>query len=89
MKWAILSDVHANLEALEAVVEDLRREDAERVAFLGDIVGYGANPTECLAALRDLTEIVVAGNHDFGAIGQTDIGGFNAVMKVSPHYATT
>ncbi len=83
MKWAILSDVHANLEALEAVVEDLKREDAERVAFLGDIVGYGANPSECLAALRDLTETVVAGNHDFGAIGQTDVSGFNAAARAA------
>jgi predicted phosphodiesterase len=83
MKWAILSDVHANLEAFQAVVKDLRREDAEQIAFLGDIVGYGANPVECLAALNDLTEIVVAGNHDFGAIGQTDVRGFNAAARAA------
>jgi diadenosine tetraphosphatase ApaH/serine/threonine PP2A family protein phosphatase len=83
MKWAILSDVHGNLEALEAVVEDVKREEAERVAFLGDIVGYGADPSECLAALHVLTEIVVAGNHDFGAVGQTDVRGFNEAAQVA------
>jgi diadenosine tetraphosphatase ApaH/serine/threonine PP2A family protein phosphatase len=86
MKWAILSDVHANLEALAAVVEDLKREEIERVAFLGDIVGYGANPSECVTALNDLTEVVVAGNHDFGAVGQTDVSAFNEVAKAAIHW---
>ena len=77
MKWAILSDVHGNLDALEPVVLDLRREGAEQVAFLGDAVGYGAEPNECLAWIRQLTRWAVAGNHDWGAVGLTDIEGFN------------
>ena len=77
MKWAILSDVHGNLEAFRAVAQDLRNQGAERVAFLGDVVGYGADPNECQALLRELTEWVVAGNHDYAAVGLTDIESFN------------
>ena len=77
MKWAILSDVHGNLEAFQAVLKDLDTEKPEKIAFLGDAVGYGADPNECLAILRDLTDWVVAGNHDYGAVGLTDIEVFN------------
>ncbi len=77
MKWAILSDVHGNLEAFRAVIQDLRNQGAEGVAFVGDVVGYGANPNECQALLRELTDWVVAGNHDYGAVGLTDIEAFN------------
>jgi diadenosine tetraphosphatase ApaH/serine/threonine PP2A family protein phosphatase len=81
MKWAILSDVHGNLEAFQAVVKDLRMEKPEKIAFLGDVVGYGAEPNECLAILRDLTDWVVAGNHDYGAVGLTDIEVFNPAAR--------
>ncbi len=83
MKWAILSDVHGNLEAFQSVIQDLRNKGAEQVAFLGDVVGYGANPNECLALLRELTEWVVAGNHDYGAVGLTDIDTFNAAAHTA------
>jgi len=83
MKWAILSDVHGNLEAFRAVIQDLRDQGAEQVAFLGDVVGYGANPNECLALLRELTEWVVAGNHDCGAVGLTDIDTFNSAAHTA------
>lgn len=81
MKWAILSDVHGNLEAFQAVIEDLRAERAEKVAFLGDVVGYGADPNECLSLLRDLTDWVIAGNHDYGAVGLTNIDIFNPMAR--------
>ena len=81
MKWAILSDVHGNLEAFQAVVKDLHTEKPEKIAFLGDAVGYGADPNECLANLRGLTDCAVAGNHDYGAVGLTDIEVFNAAAR--------
>ena len=77
MKWAVLSDVHGNLEALRAVITDLREEKADRVAFLGDGVGYGADPNDCLSLLEGLTDWAVAGNHDYGSVGLTDIDAFN------------
>jgi predicted phosphodiesterase len=81
MRWAILSDVHGNLEAFQAVIEDLREEKAERVAFLGDMVGYGADPNDCLALLQGLTDWAVAGNHDYGSVGLTDIDAFNPTAR--------
>lgn len=83
MKWAILSDVHGNLEAFRSVIADLRAEGAERIAFLGDAVGYGADPEECLHLLEELTEIIVAGNHDYGAVGLTDVSYFNPLAKAA------
>jgi diadenosine tetraphosphatase ApaH/serine/threonine PP2A family protein phosphatase len=83
MKWAVLSDVHGNLEALRAVIADLHAEGAERIAFLGDAVGYGASPEECLHLLAELAEIIVAGNHDYGAVGLTDVSYFNPAAKAA------
>jgi predicted phosphodiesterase len=81
MKWAILSDVHGNLEAFQAVIEDLREEKMDRVAYLGDVVGYGADPNDCLALLQGLTDWVVSGNHDYGSVGLTDIDAFNPTAR--------
>ncbi|HSR10687.1 MAG TPA: metallophosphoesterase family protein [Thermodesulfobacteriota bacterium] len=77
MKWAILSDVHGNLEAFEAVLADLAPQKPGKVICLGDIVGYGADPNECIAALTNLTDLTAAGNHDYGAVGMTSIENFN------------
>ncbi len=66
--WAILSDIHGNLEALEAVLEDVGRNRPERILCLGDIVGYGPNPIECLDLVMKKAELSVLGNHDQGAL---------------------
>jgi predicted phosphodiesterase len=68
MKYAIISDLHANLEALEAVVADARLR-VDTFVCLGDIVGYNANPNECLGMVRDVCQVVIAGNHDQAACG--------------------
>ena len=68
MKVAFISDVHGNLEALEAVLADVQRKGAERIFCLGDIVGYGPNPHECLALVRENCGIVVRGNHEDGLL---------------------
>lgn len=67
MEVALLSDVHANLEALTAVVEELERRQIGRLLFLGDAVGYGADPEPCLEILEKLAGRFVAGNHDRAA----------------------
>jgi hypothetical protein len=65
MKHAILSDIHANLEALEVVLEKCRERNVEQYICLGDIVGYNANPAECIQIIRDdLACPTVRGNHD-------------------------
>jgi diadenosine tetraphosphatase ApaH/serine/threonine PP2A family protein phosphatase len=77
MKVALLSDIHGNLEAFQAVSESLAALRADEIIFLGDIVGYGANPNECITMLRNLTECCIAGNHDFAAVNKTDVKYFN------------
>ena len=81
MKWAILSDIHANLEGLCAVIEDLHAAEAERIVCLGDIVGYGADANPCLGLLRGETEELVAGNHDCAAAGLTDLDSFQSPAR--------
>jgi predicted phosphodiesterase len=64
MRIAIFGDIHANLEALEAVLKDAAEQQADEYACLGDVVGYNANPRECLARVRQMNCPVVKGNHD-------------------------
>ena len=75
MKRAIISDIHGNLEAFHAVLEDIDRERVDAIVCLGDVVGYGPNPCECVRLVRDRCGLVILGNHDQGALFDPD--GFN------------
>lgn len=75
MKRAIISDIHGNLEALQAVLADARSQGVEETFCLGDIIGYGPNPCECLDLVIDTTRVCLLGNHDQGAL--FDPEGFN------------
>jgi predicted phosphodiesterase len=75
MRYLVISDIHSNVPALEAVLRDAPRYDA--VICLGDIVGYGPDPSACVDRLYELEPICLAGNHDWGAIGQADLTIFN------------
>ena len=78
MRYAIIADVHANLAAFTAVLEDIEhRGGVEEVWCLGDIVGYGPDPHQCIELLQEYKHICVAGNHDWGAIGKANIADFN------------
>jgi len=78
MRYAILADIHGNLAAFKAVLQDIEeRGGAEELWCLGDIVGYGPDPSECIALLRQYNHLCVAGNHDWAAIGKMDISDFN------------
>ncbi|GAB4538235.1 MAG: metallophosphoesterase family protein [Thermodesulfovibrionia bacterium] len=81
MPFAIISDVHGNLEALDAVLKDIRTYHKGDILFLGDSVGYGPEPGECIKTLRDETRVMLAGNHDWAVIGRTDIGYFNPYAR--------
>jgi len=85
MKIAILSDIHANLEALQAALADIAGHGADRIVCLGDIVGYNTNPAECIALLREVGAQCIAGNHDRAVTRQTPTDDFNsfAVRAVS------
>ena len=64
MKYAILSDVHSNLEALETAFQEIENRKVDQIICLGDVVGYGANPSECLKKITEEAEEIVMGNHD-------------------------
>ena len=77
MPWAIVSDIHSNLEALEGVLADLERHGPEALVCLGDFVGYGASPNECIERLRPKLSAAVVGNHDLAACGRIRLGSFS------------
>ena len=81
MRFAIFSDVHANLEALEAVIANAREHHCTHFICLGDIVGYNANPRECLDIVRDLDCPTVKGNHDEQASQPAASGDFNEMAE--------
>ncbi len=81
MKYGLFSDIHGNLEALRAVLDALKGEGVDKYICLGDIVGYGANPRECLKLIKDLNPLAIAGNHDYAVVNLTDLSYFNSNAK--------
>ncbi len=77
MRAAVISDIHANLPALEAVLADVDGSGADEIWCLGDLVGYGASPRECLDLLLDRCAVCLRGNHDLAALGEIDIEAFS------------
>ena len=77
MKYAIISDIHANWEALQAALQDAKEQKCTHYCCLGDVVGYNANPKECLDLVRDMKMPCVKGNHDEYASQDDDLEGFN------------
>lgn len=83
MRFAILSDLHANLEATEAVLADARESECTHFVCLGDVVGYNANPRECLEIVQKLECPVVKGNHDEQASLEESSRDFNALAEMA------
>ncbi len=81
MKYALISDVHANLEALEAVMSEIESMKIEHILCLGDAIGYGANPEECAQIIREKCDICLMGNHEAAVIGNLDISYFTQYAK--------
>ena len=81
MRYAVLSDIHSNLVALEAVLADLADASIDRYLCLGDIVGYGARPNQCCDVMRELGAICVRGNHDEAAVDTSKAEWFTAPAR--------
>ena len=77
MKYAVIADIHANLEALEVVLEDAQAQKVTHYCCVGDVVGYNANPKECLNLIRDMAMPCVKGNHDEYCSTDESLEGFN------------
>ena len=83
MRHAFVADIHANLEAFQAVLADINLQKIDRIYCLGDIVGYGADPSRCLALVRELSRHTVAGNHDYAAAGKIPCDLFNEYARAA------
>lgn len=77
MKIAIISDIHSNLEALEKTLDIIKQKSIDQIICLGDIVGYGANPSECVELVRQHCQHIVKGNHDEAVTSENDMDRFN------------
>lgn len=74
MRIAVISDIHANLYALEAVLAEIDRDPPDEIWCLGDTVGYGPRPNECCELVRERSALTLVGNHDLVALGSADVG---------------
>jgi len=87
MRYAIIADIHANLTAFTAVLDDIeRRGGTEEIWCLGDVVGYGPDPHQCVELLRQYNHVCVAGNHDLAAIGKLNTSDFNPDAAAACHW---
>lgn len=83
MKIAILSDLHGNLEALSTALESVEQYAPDKLVCLGDVVGYGANPSECLELIRSRASVLLLGNHDAAVVGKEDLFYFNDFARAA------
>ena len=81
MRYGIFSDVHSNLEALEAVINAYKYEAIDKYLCVGDVVGYATNPNECIEKVKHLAMITVAGNHGWGSVDKIGLGYFTPNAK--------
>jgi predicted phosphodiesterase len=89
MRVAVISDIHGNLHALEAVLRDLDREQPDAIWCLGDLVGYGPRPNRCCRVVAERVDLCLAGNHDLGVLGTTrevDLVDFSADAAASARW---
>ena len=77
MKYAVIADIHANWEAFQVVLADIKDQKCTHYCCVGDVVGYGANPKECLQIVRSMNMPCVKGNHDEYCSSEEDLDGFN------------
>ncbi len=81
LRYGVIGDIHSNYEALTAVVKELQAERVDKILCTGDIIGYAAEPMPCIEIIRDLDCTIVAGNHDYAAVGKFPSGYFHAAAR--------
>jgi diadenosine tetraphosphatase ApaH/serine/threonine PP2A family protein phosphatase len=86
MRVAVVSDIHGNLHALEAVLADVDAQHPDELWCLGDVVGYGPRPNECVALVRERATLALVGNHDLAAVGKLGIAEFGPLAAASARW---
>jgi predicted phosphodiesterase len=89
MRIAVISDIHANLHALEAVLAAIDAEGADELWCLGDLVGYGPRPNECVALVQERAAVCLAGNHDLAVLGAIDLDVFQGAAGAAARWTRT
>ncbi len=89
MKYGILGDIHSNLSALRAVLGRMDEAGVDTLISVGDVVGYGAAPSECIALLRERGAVVVKGNHDAACVNELDERSFNPYARAAVAWTRT
>lgn len=86
MKYGLISDIHGNLEALSAVLDDLEKRGVESIHCLGDVIGYGADPAACLKLAGKHCDTKLLGNHEYAALGLQSCENFNDAARSSTEW---
>jgi len=89
LRYAIISDIHSNLAALQAVLTTIEQEEIDKIVCLGDIVGYGPYPNECIELVQQYCEIILTGNHDFACINESELFYFNQYAAKAIEWTVT
>jgi predicted phosphodiesterase len=89
MRVAVVSDIHGNLHALEAVLAAIDAEPPDEIWCLGDLVGYGPRPNRCCAVVADRARVCLVGNHDLGVLGAIDIDDFSPDAAVAARWSAS
>jgi predicted phosphodiesterase len=88
MRLAVLSDIHSNLQGLQKSLEIVSQKNVDAVVCLGDLIGYGANPNECIELVRKTTEHILLGNHDEAAIELSKTEYFNPLARTAAEWTS-
>ncbi len=83
MRLVVISDIHANLEAFQAILTRIDEIKPDKILCLGDIVGYGPNPNECVEIVKKRVNISLSGNHEYGVLGRTDLRTFSENARIA------
>ena len=86
MKLALISDIHGNLEALTSVLRDISRYQVDKIHCLGDVIGYGSDPTSCLELVNEYCDVKVMGNHEYVILGLETTDGYTHVAKIAAEW---
>ncbi len=86
MKLALVSDIHGNLEALTAVLQDIEQQDVDRIHCLGDVVGYGSDPKACLELVAEHCDLKLMGNHEYVVLGLESDASYTHVARVAAEW---
>lgn len=88
MRYGLISDIHGNLEALQAVYKEIDKLGVDEILCLGDVIGYGPDPEKCVELVRERASVILAGNHDHAPIGLVDVTYFNTYAKRAVEWTT-